>query len=133
MSRVVFAILCGMALLVSGCAYNQSPAPRTAVIVKERPTCTATSPQEDADFCRDRKYCTKNPEMTCAEAYYRLTHCARFGPDFDHAWLDGGVANKKNGIPCEDRCGGTALAMKKVIAEHPFYPPTNTTHVCDAK
>jgi hypothetical protein len=121
-----------VALLLSGCAYSQPSASRRAVVVKEQRTCTTRTPIDDADFCRLKKYCTKNPEMTCAEAHYRLTHCARFGPDIDHIWLDGGVAGKRNGIPCEDRCGGTALDMKYVIAREPFYPPTKTTRDCRA-
>jgi hypothetical protein len=131
MGLAMFHVCVCLAVLLSGCAYSQPSAPRRAVIVKEQRTCTTIAPQEDADLCRVRKYCTKNPEMTCAEAYYRLTHCARFDPDIDHAWLDGGVAGKKNGIPCEDRCGGAAIDMKRQIAERPFYPPTTTLHTCN--
>jgi hypothetical protein len=70
--------------------------------------------------------------MTCAEAFYRLTHCARFEPDDNHAWLDGGaVPGRENGIPCQDRCGDTVLEMKQHIAERPFYPPTTTPHTCN--
>jgi hypothetical protein len=132
----MFRVCICLAALLSGCAYSQSvapPAPRRAVIVKEQRTCTATARQNDADLCRAHKHCTKNPksEMSCAEAYYRLTHCARFGPDDDHAWLDGGVAGKRNGIPCEDRCGKTALEMKQSIAAQPYYPPTTTLRTCN--
>jgi hypothetical protein len=118
----MFRVCVCLAVLLSGCAYSQQPSPRRTIIVKERRTCTTIAPQVVADLCMVRKYCTKNPEMTCAEVYYRLTHCPRFGPDDDHAWLDGGVAGKRNGIPCEDRCGKTPLEMKQSISRAALLP-----------
>ena len=83
----MFRVCVCLAVLLSGCAYSQQPSPRRTIIVKERRTCTTIAPQVVADLCMVRKYCTKNPEMTCAEAYYRLTHCARFDPAFNYKQL----------------------------------------------
>src|SRR5215467_10945013 len=86
-----------VALFVSGCAFEPperryqavnlarpkvSPAPpaKTEVGTEKIPPriCTITvEPIGDEAFCRDHKHCETHREMTCAEAYYRLTHCAR--------------------------------------------------------
>jgi hypothetical protein len=146
-----------VALFLSSCAFDE-PAPRHQVVNAAQPKitpagsakaetgtekipprqCTTIKPIDDEVLCRDHKYCKQNPEMTCAEAFYRLTHCARVANEADrHRWLDGGAALRKddqpnksgqpNGIPCQGRCGGTALEMKRAIAANPFFPPTTTT------
>ena len=142
MLRVV--VVC-VALLTSGCATEPS-APRTItkVVYLPRPpgpdgqVCEHTfRPMDSAELCSSRKYCTTDKEMTCAEAYYRLTHCANVANTADnHAWLDGGdvrrkdeAPNKRNepdGLPCEDRCGSSALAMRRAVAAKPFHPPLSS-------
>jgi hypothetical protein len=145
MSLVVagFFVLAG--ILLSGCAgLSSSRYKAVPVASTKEPTriCRTVRPKDDAEICKEHKYCDRNPEMTCAEAYYRLTHCARAGNERDnHRWLDGGIALRKddepnrrgqpNGIPCEDRCGDTALKMKIAIAAQPFFPPTTTTKGCN--
>lgn len=132
-------------LLTSGCAVDP-PTVRTVTKVVHVPgprgpaaqVCEHSfRPMDTAEFCSTRKYCATYEEMTCAEAYYRLTHCANVANTADnHAWLDGGAvqrkdesANKRNepdGLPCEDRCGSNPLAMRRAIAAKPFHPPLSS-------
>jgi hypothetical protein len=142
MLRVVVCV----ALLAAGCAV-EAPEIRTVTkIVKVSVPGPPGSPgqicirkpMDAAEVCGTRKECIANPEMTCAEAYYRLTHCANTANN--HAWLDGGRALRKDetpnkrgepdGIPCEDRCGSNALAMRRAIAAKPFTPPLSSKEEC---
>ena len=132
MSRVGSALLVCVGLIYSGCATDAPPKRRPKehptpikVVTIEKPifkkqTCTAEI--DRAKICGMNKYCTKDP-MTCAEAYYRLTICG-------HWWLDGGIAGKRNGIPCQSTsltsppCGKDAKGMTAAIIQVPFFPPT---------
>jgi hypothetical protein len=120
------AVLC-LALFFSACAVDRPG----------RQTCTTTvQPFSDAELCKQHTYCTRGPKMTCAEAHYRLTHCARVPNTADnHAWLDGGIDGaKRNGIPCEDTaapaCGKDAKQMTAAIASMPYSPPIRRKTVC---
>ena len=126
MFRVFSPLALCAVLLSAGCAFDP-PATRTKIVtVEKRRTCTVTTRPEDV--CATKKYCTKD-QMTCAEAYYRLTVCG-------HSWLDGGTAipreGQPNGIPCEDQaCGKSAKAMTEAISKHPFMPKMYANTVCD--
>jgi hypothetical protein len=116
MSRVVLALwMCVAVLFVGGCASGEPPEPearRLAPVRTRIVTCTTTVERENV--CRLPKNC---PQIdTCAEAYYRLVTCG-------HKWLDGAP---KNGVPCERKCGGTAEARERQIANEggPFIPKT---------
>jgi hypothetical protein len=117
-----------LALIVAGCAIgaqHERGVERSSAraTIEKRRICTITKSIDAAAFCKTPKRC---PEIdTCAEAYFRYTTCKEWP-------RDGGVAGKPNGIPCEKRCGRTALAMARKIRERPFLPPMRTTEICDA-
>jgi hypothetical protein len=95
MSRVVRAILFGMAMLVSGCATEaqlQQPKQRARTTMKIiRETCTTTM----TPVCPEKKDCGQI--KTCAEAYYRYAYCGDTS-------LDGGDGYPRDGIPCQTLC-----------------------------
>jgi hypothetical protein len=135
MFRVVACVL----MLVAGCAVDPPPSRMPKVVTVSTPgrTCTTTvRPIDDAELCREHRYCTRGPKMTCAEAHYRLTRCAHVPNKADnHAWLDGGIEGAaRNGIPCEDTadppCGKDAKQMTAAIASRPFSPSIKTETVC---
>lgn len=123
---VMFRVLSAAAfcLILGACAFEPAPAPvqsrlKTVTITKTRVCTTTLQPQ---DVCKTPKSC---PHITtCGEAYYRLTTCRE-------ALRDGGVAGVRNGIPCEDKCGATAVEMADRIAKQPYTPPAVSTTVCD--
>jgi len=128
MLRVVVCV----ALILSGCAVDElEPIVRTKIVKEyirepgKTRTCTVTTrPMTKQEFCSmGEKTCPRI--ATCGEAYYRYTTCGEIE-------RDGGVAGERNGIPCENVCGKTPLAMaEKIRSESPFSPPPKTLNTCD--
>jgi hypothetical protein len=111
-------------LLVAGCAHSDreaaAPVQREIVKVEKTRTCTTTI-RPDPAFCPAEKFC---PAIkTCGEAYYRYTACREIE-------RDGGTAGERNGIPCQNLCGETALTMADAIRAQSFSPPTRSETVC---
>jgi hypothetical protein len=121
----MFRVVSAIAIVVSltACA-SDAPSKQGVRIVEKRRTCTVTTaPISKAEFCATPKAC---PAITtCGEAYFRYTACSELV-------RDGGVAGQMNGIPCENVCGKTALAMAaKIRGEGPFLLPMRTSTVCN--
>jgi hypothetical protein len=138
-AALMFRVISCVLLIVSGCAVAPPARTVTKVVTVKTPgpTCTTTiRPIDNAELCREHRYCTRGPKMTCAEAYYRLTQCANVPNKTDnHAWLDGGIEGAaRNGIPCEDTadppCGKDAKQMTAAIASKPFSPPMRRDTAC---
>jgi hypothetical protein len=120
----VALVLSAAVLFVAGCAHSdrETAAPvrnKTAKVEKAR-ACTTTL-RPDPAFCATEGRCRHI--KTCAEAYYRYTVCREIE-------RDGGVAGDRNGIPCQNLCGKTALTMANAIRAQPFTPPTRSETVC---
>jgi hypothetical protein len=88
-------------------------------------TCAITlRPMSKEEFCsQGQKDCSS---ITRGEAFYRFTVCGE-------SERDGGIAGKKNGVPCQNACGNDTLDMvKKLRSEMPFSPPlVPTARLCD--
>ncbi len=136
MFRVGLSIGLGLASMLVGCA-SEPPLTTTGsqpalvtrtktvviekrIVVEKTRTCTTTL--KAADACAVRKTCDQI--ATCAEAYYLLTACK------GNNLLDGGSGYPSNGIPCEAKCGSTAISMTEKIRASPFAPPTSSETVC---
>jgi hypothetical protein len=122
MLRVVSALAAAV-LFIAGCAHSNhetTTPPRSKTAGVKTRTCTTTI-KPDAAFCSAEKFC---PAIkTCAEAHYRYTVCREIE-------RDGGTAGDRNGIPCQNLCGKTALTMANAIRAQPFSPPTRSETVC---
>jgi hypothetical protein len=122
MFRVAPAVAITTLVSLAGCALDapaKQAAPRKIIVEKQRTCTVTTAPISKAEFCATPKDC---PSITtCGEAYFRYTTCGEVLRD-----------GQRNGIPCENRCGKTPLAMaEKIRSEAPFALPMRTATICD--
>ena len=123
-SSIMLRVVTCVAIFVAGCAFDPRPAPRSSIVQFKSRTCTVTTrPMSNQEFCgMGEKTCSQI--ATCGEAYYRYTTCREIG-------RDGGTIGERNGIPCQNVCGNTPLAMAaKIRSEPPFLPPLKTLNTC---
>src|SRR5262245_37440858 len=122
----VLSALAAAVLFAAGCSHSdrETTAPvRTKIVKAEKTRTCTTTVRPDPAFCAKEKLCPAI--QTCAEAYFRYTVCREIE-------RDGGVAGDRNGIPCQNLCGKTALTMAAAIRAQPFSPPTQSETVCSS-
>ena len=107
-----------LATMLGGCVAIEAPIPpkpRVIVRIVERPPL----PLPNAT-CDPAKPANCSVMASCAEAMHYLETCAPRFPQFER--LDGGLSGKKNGIACENLCGGNdPKAMCTRVSNAPHF------------
>lgn len=103
---------------------------RVEVIVEVVRTQTCTRIEKPLDVCLRQPSKNSSQVTSCAEAYYLLTICKNANLDARPLGLNSPRWEEANGIPCQNRCGTSAMAMLNSIASAPYTPPLTTDYSC---